>query len=209
MTKPDKSRGTDNGHGAGSELTAAAAALDSELRRFDELAAALKRIPLTTQKNLEKAARATAEVQEAQKRVGAALAGLTQAIAVVRDRHIGTAQAVGDQAERIAARTLVLSGLVQRYAELGEHAKNIGSIVAQASALKGKAVTGEDLKTLLPSLELAQQKMSDVAEAAGALARDAQAVDAEDIARQADSLKQQILSARNKLALLAKGLAPS
>jgi hypothetical protein len=46
-----------------------------------------------------------------------------------------------------------------------------------------------------------------VADEAQGLATSANEADFSDIARQADSLRQQLLSARNKMSLLQKGLA--
>jgi polyhydroxyalkanoate synthesis regulator phasin len=53
-------------------------------------------------------------------------------------------------------------------------------------------------------LDEVQQRMQKVADDAAEITRVAREQDMEDLERQADTLRQQVLSARNKVALLAK-----
>lgn len=208
MGKPEKDRG--NGAETGeTDLAGAAVSLEAELRRYEDLAAAIRRIPLSSQKNIEKAAHAVQEANESQRRVGTAIASLVSAITSVRDRHLATAEGVGEQAQRIAERSQEVNTLVQRYAALGEQAKQIGAIVAQAAQLKGRVPTPEEAEGVSQSLKIAQEKMGEVAEIAAELAREAREKDVDDVAREADALRQQIQAAKNKLHLVEKALLPS
>src|SRR5438128_6544041 len=65
MTKNDEPDKPDEG----SALSSAAAALEVELRRFEQLGQLARKIELNSERNLEKAARATQEAAESQQRV--------------------------------------------------------------------------------------------------------------------------------------------
>src|SRR5262249_51301122 len=60
MAKPDKTP---------SALAQAALAVDEELQRFDLLSAAVRKIPLDSKRNLERAARATSDAAASQQRL--------------------------------------------------------------------------------------------------------------------------------------------
>ena len=59
---------------------------------------------------------------------------------------------------------------------------------------------------LLAGLDELQEKMSSVLGGAEHLAADASAADFDDLSRKVDSLRQQILAARNKISLLKEAL---
>ena len=63
-----------------SDLVAATMALDEELAKVEHLADAAGRVPLSSRRNLEKAARTTAEAAEAQGKVGEHIAALMAAL---------------------------------------------------------------------------------------------------------------------------------
>jgi hypothetical protein len=59
---------------------------------------------------------------------------------------------------------------------------------------------------LLAGLDELQERMTSVAQHAETLAADARSADFEDLSRKIDSLRQQILAARNKITLLKEAL---
>ncbi|HWE23054.1 MAG TPA: hypothetical protein VG496_03855, partial [Myxococcales bacterium] len=67
-------------------LGVAAAALEAELRRFEQLAELATRVELKSQKNLERASRATQDAAEAQQRVDERVRGLVEEVARARQR---------------------------------------------------------------------------------------------------------------------------
>src|SRR5437764_4749602 len=62
-------------------LGAAAAALDAELKRFDQIAELLSRLKLDSEKNLDRAARAVQEAAQSEEKVVAAVRDLVAAVA--------------------------------------------------------------------------------------------------------------------------------
>jgi hypothetical protein len=165
----------------GGDLGAAALALDQELRRFEEMAAAVGRAPLNTQKGLEQAARATRDAAASQGRFAEHLKTLVEAVSAARERQANAAAAINARVTEIDARATLFAALRERFAQLGLRAGE----VAVEQALSGLGVVVEDAQKL---------------------AQDAREADAQDVARETDTLRQQVLSARNKLGLLLKHL---
>jgi chromosome segregation ATPase len=182
----------------GTALSQAVHALDEELARFASLAATAERVPLTSERNLEKAARAINEAAESQQRVGAHIATLIDAISQARGQHDATAQRVIELRDRVQARASELEGKLARFAALGREAQEISARVRQLGDNGGKPPTRDTIAQLGEVAAL----MGGVVEGAATLEREAQAAELEELARQCDSLRQQVQSALNKVTLL-------
>ncbi len=170
-----------------SELSEAALALDRELRRFEELAGQAAKVKLNSEKSLERATEALTRAAESQDRIHAHVQQLVAAVAAARQKQEADAAALMARAEQIAARRKEFADVLQRMAGLGEMAKAIQNALREGA----------------PGLDDVQGPMQRIADEAAAILRDAQEKDMEDVARQADVLRQQVLAARNKIGLLA------
>lgn len=166
-------------------LGAAAAALELELRRFEQVAELAVRLELKSQKNLERAARASQDAAEAQARVADRVRTLVDEIARARQRQEEQAAQLEERARQIQARREVLEALLARFARLGEDAGEVNALLKQGGRV-----------------DEAEERLGRVAEAAEELLRDAEREGFEDAVRQAESVQKQSLSARNKLKLL-------
>ena len=177
MAKPEKE----------SELSQAALALDHELRRFEELAAQAAQVRLNSEKGLERATDALTRAAESQDRIRAHVQKLVAAVAASRQRQEDDAAALMERAKQISARRAEFAEVLQAMAALGQMAKEV------QEHLKG----GGDVASI-------QEKMDEIARRAAQISETAAAREMEDLARQAEVLRQQVLSARNKIGLLAK-----
>src|SRR5258707_965517 len=162
---------------ATSELMEAATAFDDELARFGRLVEAARTGPLNSQKHLQRAARAFEQLAESEQRLGVAAQTLVGALQIARQRQEAQAQAIQGRAREIEARTTVAAELLQRY----------DAVVASLAKLR--------------------ERMGEVADIAGGLVASAREADFEDIARQADSLRQQIASVGQKVAAIERALS--
>jgi len=185
-----------------SALSAAVQALDEELARFDQLAQSAKKVPLTSERNLEKAARAINDAAESQKRVTEHITRLIDAITVARQKHDETASALVETRDQVQARGERFQSQLGRFAALGKEAADISGFVKQLGELKGKP-NGE----VVVQLDEVRGRMARVVEGAQALAQEADRETMEDLARQCDALKQQVQSALNKVSLLREKMA--
>ena len=185
-----------------SPLKAAVQALDDELDRFEQLAHAAHKTPLTSERNLEKAATAINQAAESQQRVHGHIQALIDAISAARQKHDQTAEGLVKTRDLVQARGERFQTQLGRFAALGKEAADISAFVRELGELKQKP-NGE----VVAKLAEVQERMTKVVEGATALGKEAEAEDMEDLGRQCDSLKQQVQSALNKVTLLREKLA--
>ncbi len=173
-------------HESKSELINAAVSLDSQLVRFEEGTASFRKLALNSQKNLERATRMLNELADVEATLGQQVQVLVTAIAHVRDRQMAQVDVVRAKAEEINRRAKAFQALLDQFQGLGVGAAALNDKL-QASSAAG--APGVDLHL----------EMGELAAKAQGLAEIAKGEDFEDLARQADGLRQQILAARSKL----------
>jgi predicted nucleic acid-binding Zn-ribbon protein len=171
-----------------SELAEAAQALDHELRRFEELSGRAARVKLNSAKNLEAATEALSRAAESQDRIQAQVRKLVAAVQAARQKQEVDAAALMARAQEIAARRARFAQVLQRMSGLGQMAKEVQGLLREGPGKLGEV----------------EERMQRVADDAADVGREAQEQEMEDVARQAEELRQQILAAKNKVALLAR-----
>ena len=191
---------------ATSELMEAATAFDDELARFGRLVEAARTGPLNSQKHLQRAARAFEQLAESEQRLGVAAQTLVGALQTARQRQEAQAQAIQGRAREIEARTTVAAELLQRYGAVGQKAGELNALVLEIAAKKTNGSSEPD-DAVVASLAKLRERMGEVADIAGGLVASAREADFEDIARQADSLRQQISSVGEKVAAIERALS--
>lgn len=184
-----------------SPLIAAAEALEEELRRQASLAREAQRLPLDSQRNLERTKEKLAELGGVDLRLRPLVAGLMSAVKQLVDDQQAQAAALTARAEEVRRRGEAFQELMVRYAALGKGSQELNALV-QAFAGGGRSGDGTPAAEP-PSLEAVQASLTRLIESAEQVAQAAHGESFEDIAQQAESLRQQLLSARNKLNLLA------
>jgi chromosome segregation ATPase len=175
------------------DLVQATVALDEELERVERLVQSAARVPLTSRRNLEKAARTTSEAAEAQAHAGERIRALMEALTAARVRNEATVEAMQARSQEIKKRSEELTVLIRRFEAIGEEARSISSLAQQ--------VPGEGQAARLDELEA---RMGAIAESARTLWQEAEGGGWSDVAHDADALRQQVLAAKNKVALLSK-----
>ena len=183
-------------------LVAAAEVLDRELRGFAALTAALRREPFGSQKSLDRGADLLRQVTEADARLDRALAALVQAIGVARDSQAAEADTVTARARELAERNGIFRGLLARYEALGQVAAEVnrGMLAMADGELDANR---EALAAALPELIASVGR---AAEASKELVVSAEAAGFSDLARNAESLRHQLLGAENRMTLLQQRL---
>lgn len=178
----------------------AAQAFDSALTNFHYAAEATLHGPLYSAKHLERAASSLDQVVQCEQRLGLASKALSEAIAEAHQQQLVTTQKVTERAQAISVRTAQFDQLMAGYKALGEAAlslnRDAAEILRQKKELGGGSTAGlaDEIKGLV-------DKLSAVAQIAQVLTETARGEDFEEIARQADSVRQQLTAARTKLSL--------
>jgi hypothetical protein len=176
-----------------SELVEAAEGLEVELERFEGIAAEALRVGLESQKGLERAAQVLRTVVAAEERVAAQVNALVAAVGRARSRHQDRSAAVEQRALEIEARGKQFAKLMEDFASIGAAASGVTArlvSVASAPAAEREA-----------ALATAGAEVAELAGRAQDLARRAEGESFMDVSRQADGLRQQLLSGLNRIRL--------
>jgi chromosome segregation ATPase len=185
-------------------LVAAAAALDDELRALTELADETRRESLDSERSMARATKALSAYVEQQARIEQRLRALVEEIDRARVQQQESIETLVHAAHDVERRAKSRDGLLARFAALGESAGRVSALAAELSARKGEGAADNELLSRLGAIQL---EMAGVVAEAEALARAAKDDTWPEIARQADGIRQQMLAAKNKLALVQRTLA--
>lgn len=187
-----------------SPLVTAAAALDDELRAYDELAAEAKRAPMNSEKGLQRAIKIVQDSAGRNERIQEKLKGLVAEIELARTRQVESLNTLLEAARAVETRAQQHDGMMQRFAALGESAKQVNTMTV---ALSERRQAGAPEAELLEGLNGIQIQMATVVAEAEALTLLATEQDWPEFARQADTVRQQVLAAKNKLVLAHRTMA--
>jgi hypothetical protein len=189
---------------APSALLAAATALDEELRAYDDLAHDAQRAKIDSERGLRQAIGIVQDSGRRNDRIQERLRVLVGEIENARIRQAESLSILLDTARTVQARAQEHEALMGRFSVLGESAKNLNTLTKELSE---RRAAGASETELLEGLNSIQLQMAAVVGEAEALTERAREQQWPEIARQADSVRQQVLSAKNKLALAHKAVA--
>jgi hypothetical protein len=189
------------------ELVTIAKAIEEELRRFESLAEEVRNSPMQSQKHLEQMGRTLNAVADSDERMVAHMRTLLGVLNTWRERQQSLAAEVNGRALELQQRTQVFQGLMERFGALGQEATSLSSHVQELFG-RTQQQGGAPLKAevLISALQMVNDRMEQAAETARQLSSDAEASDFRDVARDAETLRQQLLSARNRANLLQQKL---
>ena len=178
-------------------LAEAARAAEEELEQFEGLVAAVRKIDLNSEKSILRAGKALGEAIAVQARIAQALAPLAQAFTQAQQRELSAAEQLQACAEQIHERTELFASLMEGVRAVGGDALEVTSLLKSATGSVGEtAGADEDFDKRVAE---ALARMDAAVERAKELHRLAREAGLNDVARQADSLEQQLTSARGKL----------
>jgi chromosome segregation ATPase len=187
-----------------SELMAAAAELDEQLRRFEELSDSIQKAPMSSEKQLARASRVINEIVQVGEGLQTNLGRLITAINHFRERQESYAVAVQKRAQEFQERSRDLEGLLLQYRGLGQRAQELNAHMHSLGEL-GKENNGgpSSLFSQLPDLE---QRVGELLTGAQTLFEQADSAGFTDVRQQTDTLRQQLQSIRNKLSLIRRSV---
>ncbi len=187
-----------------SALVEAATQLEEELSRYEKLTDEVGRTPIGSEKTLGRAARAVTEAAACHERIMQSVGALSEAMNGTRLRQEASLVRMAEAARHVSERATAFRALLARYASLGDVAKTMNASVAEIAAHKSDgAAPGE----VIASITALVDRMGDAVTEADELTRAAKETSFDDLARDADSLRQQIHSARNRLMLVQRTMA--
>jgi hypothetical protein len=192
-----------------SSLVVAAESFDESLRRFSALGESLRRGALDSRQSLERAGEVLSEIAACEEELQVQAHALIAALGAAREAQETEAAQVQARAQEIQARTETYAAIRGRFEAIGDAAAGLNTLAQGLATRRGIAdqtLRDSELPALLAQLDELRERMGSVAEAAAQLENDARGARFEDLARNADSLRQQLLAARNKIGLLREAL---
>ncbi|HEY3234104.1 MAG TPA: hypothetical protein VGJ84_05280 [Polyangiaceae bacterium] len=191
--------------GAGTQappnLGAAAADMESEIERFEGLTSALSKIELNSEKSLLRASRTLNEAMAAHQRIADRLPALAAAFAATQKRQQQAAELLQSCAEQLQKRTATFASLAKGLAALGDEALRVTELLKSVTDGESAPFSGNGGSEIPGGLNAVIQRMDAAVEQARQLHRRALEDGIADLARQADSVYQQLAAARAKLRL--------
>jgi chromosome segregation ATPase len=192
-----------------SPLTAAAESFDDALRRFSTLTEALRKRQLDSRHALESAAALLKDVTRCQEELQTKAQALVAALGAARDTQQAQAEFVQERAQDIQRRAQDYATLTVRFEEVGQQAAGLNTLAQSLAARRGiadRSLRDTEVPALLSELDELRERMGSVADQAAGLIADARNAQFEELCGRADSLRQQLLAARNKIGLLRENL---
>ncbi|HWI40093.1 MAG TPA: hypothetical protein VNX25_01230 [Verrucomicrobiae bacterium] len=171
-------------------LIVAATALEEELRRLGSTAREAQRLPLDSERNIERTLEKLAELTTVDAKLQPLVNELMGAVNELVLEQQAQAAAVAARAEELQRRQEAFRTLMGRYEEVGRATQELNALVR---TFAGGEAPGSG------SLELIRDTIVQLIEAAKLVFQAAKQEEFEDIARQADQLRQQLVSARSKV----------
>jgi ABC-type transporter Mla subunit MlaD len=170
-----------------SELVRAAEGLEVELEHLETMSRGLRKLRLNSEKTIARAAKDLSEILTLPEKLGLGLQALAAAMAEMQARQQAALEPLSAFASELQARMERLNGHMQAFAALGRAA---GEITQRLQAANGDRAT---------ALIDVRGELGKIADGARALFDAAQADDFPEVAREADTLKQRVLSLRKRL----------
>lgn len=190
------------------ELVVAAESIDSDLKRLEDLSITNRRIKLTTEKNIARAAQELDKALQHQQRLADGLRSLGEAVIRMQTRQQTALDALSARAVEIQERMARLSEHMQRFAELGAQAAEVAKMLQALPSLQpgapGNAGQGTAEATVLVEVD---ERFTALVDGAKTLAETARSEDFVEVAQEADTLKQKVHAMRGGLAQIVKARA--
>lgn len=185
-------------------LVVAAAALHEGLSGLAELADGAKQEALDSERSMSRATKALSSAVEQQGLIEQRLRSVVEEIERARIRQHESTEALVGVAHAVEQRAKSRDALLARFATLGESAGRANALAVELAARRAETAPEAEVLQRLSALQI---EMATVVAEAEALADAARSEQWPEIARQADSARQQILAAKNKVALAHRTVA--
>lgn len=178
-----------DGNGDAPDLVAAAEALETDIRKLEELSRSVIKIRLHNEKSITRAARELREALAQPERLAEDLQQLAAAMGHMQERQRRALEPLAERAAEIEQRAAKISDYMQRFAALGAEAGEATQLLQTASRNGDPGAVFSDV----------EGRLARITDKARALAEEARSDDLADVAREADALKQSVGALRGKL----------
>lgn len=184
-----------------SEFAQAALALDAELIKFDKLTKDLENQSIDTERGLEKARTLLTQFEESNRQIGVGMQTLAGALDTARQKLEAGAQLAATRAQAVNDRQQQAAQLLERFRTLGDMVNKVNGAVSQLRKPTGDELTIEEKQQLSTRLPEFNTQLGILVDEARRLMEDAHEANMEVLKRNADSLRQTLHAASNRLTM--------
>jgi DNA repair exonuclease SbcCD ATPase subunit len=170
-----------------SELVNAAQALENELLKLEALSKSVRKLRLSSEKTITRAAKELSEALSLQGGLAEGLQALAASMAQMQTRQSAALEPLAAFASELQQRMLKLREHMDGFGALGKAAGEVSSLL-QSEDQERSAVLAQ-----------ADAQLTKIADGARALFDAAHADDFPEVAREADALKQRVAALRRRL----------
>jgi hypothetical protein len=178
--------------------------LEEELRRYEQLTKDTDATAIHSHKQLVRAAQTLSEASRCHERIMQHVGVLSAAMTDTRARQQACAEQLVASGGQIGERATVFQTLLGQCDQLRELSKALNESAAQVAARQSEGAPDEAILVLMTEL---LERIGGAVTRADEVGRVAKEASFADVARDVDSLRQQMLSAKNRLTLAQRSLA--
>lgn len=186
---------------ADTPLLAAARALAENVVRFEAISRELERLPLNSEKSLQRARQGLEACSEHETKLAHSLRGFAEAMQAVQESQRQSMDRTAEAAQRVRERQEQRSELERRVAQLGAQAREVSQPVASLVEAPGES------PDLLAPLAEVERRLAAVIEDAGSVNELARRGEWNDLERDTQSLREQLQALRNRVLLMRRKLS--
>ncbi|HVU52374.1 MAG TPA: hypothetical protein VHL80_16885 [Polyangia bacterium] len=168
------------------EIVRAATALEDQLAELEAISRSARKLRLSSDKNIARAAAELKQTLSMPERLGERLQAVAAAMTRMQERQQAALEPLAAFAAEVQRRAELLGGHMQRFEALGRTAAALNDELAASPADREARARVE-------------ARLHEISEAARALFEAARADDFPDVAREADVLKQRMAAHRRRL----------
>lgn len=187
-----------------SEFAQSALNLDLEFTQFARIAEELERVSILSEKGLDKARAFLTELDACGKRIGSGMQALANALDKAREQTEKVASAVSNRAVEVNQRQEESQHMFERLRVLGDMARTITGAVVNLKKTSDENISDEDRALISAQLPEVNAQLNVFVEEARKLTEDAKLKHMVELERSAQSLRQSIQAASNRLNLFVK-----
>lgn len=197
MNEPPEEPSIQADDGLTDGIAEAASEVETAIRRYEEMVNAACKVRLSSEKNLARAARALGDAATSQERISESIGTLSRAIVAAQGRQQTANDRMAACALALQAKTVRFGEMMLELTSIGERSASINGLLEKVAPRDGVTVEPE---VYLRELEAVKERLTEVIDRAKELERVALHEELRDVAKHADSLRQQLQSVRGKVA---------
>ncbi|MBI1860673.1 MAG: hypothetical protein HYR96_07125 [Deltaproteobacteria bacterium] len=191
-----------------SPFAESALALDGELTQFEKLAAEMERLDLNSDKGMARAGTILTDINNCRTRLESTMNGVVTTLAEAQKRNTQGEATVARNTELFIARKRDADRLMEKLKTIGESVRGLNKTVGEVKITSVETLTPDERVTIVDQINESTNPLDHLVNETSNLVEEARSLNMRLLERNADTLRQSLQSAKNRLKLLVDRLVP-